>query len=282
MDWLKKYYEKILLAGALLLLIVVATGLVFKIKSIETNLRLPEQGNKTVITVDLTPYSNAVAALKTPPQWSSPNAAALFPPVPVKAATNKVVEIEPPKGPIITLDSIVRRPFTLQFKAYIWDDKAKEGRNFQVNFITENRSFFVEKAGVEIADRHGKTGYTITKFDHKIAMVEVPGINSKMEQDTSELTVKHEGEDPIVLILGKVATYPKRYARIQCPEKLIEAGKGDVFETGDKTYKVIDITDKEVIILDNKSGEKQTLTPGMVVPREPDATRRGVKDWRLE
>ena len=41
MDWFKKYFEKIMLAGALVLLIVVAAGLVFKIKDIRADLRLP-------------------------------------------------------------------------------------------------------------------------------------------------------------------------------------------------------------------------------------------------
>jgi hypothetical protein len=282
MDWLKKYYEKTLLAGALLLLLLVATGLVFKIKSIETNLHLPEPGNKPLAAVDLSAYTNAVAALKAPPQWANRNAAALFPPVPITSAITKTGTPEVVQRPQIALDSIVRRAFSLQFKAYVWDEKAREGRNFQINFITENRSFFIEKTGREIADRHGKTGYHITTFERKTPLVDVPGVG-KMERDLSELTVKHEGEDPIVLVLGKIATYPKRYARIQCPEQLFELGVGDAFKTGENEYKVIDITDKEVIIQDIKSGEKQTLTPGAMAPRDPaDAIRRGVRESRFE
>jgi len=264
MDWLKKYYEKNLLAGALLLLIVVATVLVFKIKSIATGLDLPKPGNKPLAAVDLGLYSNAVADLKAPPRWTNTNAAALFPPVAIKTATNVPVA----KGPSFTLESVVRRPFTLQFKAYVWNAKTGEGSNFQINFLTVNRSFFVRKTDMEIADRHGSTGYFITKFEHKTHMVEVPGIKSKRKDDISELTVKHEGEDPVLLGLGKIATYPRRYARLQCQDKAspIEVPVGETFESRNRTYKVVDIMDKEVIIQETKSGEKQTLTVASVVP----------------
>jgi len=270
MDWLKKFYEKILLAGALVLLIVVATVLAFMIKSIAIAPSLPQPGNKPIATdVNLSPYSNAVLTLKSPPRWINPNAALLFPPVPVKAAVipKDVPDLVPP--PSITLDSVVRRPFALKFKAYVWDAKVNNGRNFQVNFLTENRSFFIEEVGAEVADRHGRTGYVISKFHHKIDIVDVPGINKPVERDDSELTVKHEGEDPIVLVLGKTATYPKRYARIQCQDKIapVKLSLGETFESGDKTYKVIDIDDREVIIQDTKSGRKQTLSPMPVVPR---------------
>lgn len=281
MHWLKKYYEKILLAGALLFLILVAAGLVIKINrlnaEIQDALHPPEPPDKPILAAQLASYSNAIAALQSPLQWTNPNATLLFPPIPVKTAiTTTVIEVATPR-PLITLTGVSRRPFTLQFKAYVWDANANEGRSFQVNFLTENRSFFVEKVGVEIADRHGKTGYFITKFNRKTTTVVLPGIGSKTEQDTSELTVKHENEDPITLTLGKLAVYPKRYARIQTPDGPIELPLGNTFDTGGKTYKVIDITDKEVIILELKSGEKQTLSlmsftpmpvfPG-VVPRE--------------
>ncbi len=281
MDWIKKHYEKILLAGALLLLILVAAYLVFRInrlnEDIQNALRLPEPPNKPVSLVELAPYSNAIVTLQAPPQWTNPNVAMLFPPIPVKTAAPPVtvpVEIARPQ---IVLEGISRRPFQLQFKAYVWNAAANEGRNFQINFLTENRSFFVENVGSEIADRHGKTGYFITKFERKINLVRKPGINAPIEEDVSQLTVKQESEEPIVLTLGKLAVYPKRYARIRTPERTVELPLGGTFESGEKTYKVVDITDKEVIILELKSGEKQTLslmpisqTPmaPVVVPRE--------------
>ena len=264
MDWLKKYYEKVLLAAALLLLIGVAAGLVFKINSLSAEFQAsihPELPNKPVAPIELTTYSNALSTLTTPPLWTNANAARLFPPVLVKPSTvpTQSVEVVTPPRPVIVLERIVRQPFKLYFLAYLVDDAAKgTGRGFQVNFLTWNRSFFVERVGAEIADRHGKTGYFITKFERKTELVEVPGIG-KREKDRSELTVKHEGEDPITLTLGEVAVYPKRYARIRTPSRTADFGKGESFECADKTYKVFDITDKTVVIEDLKSGEKQTL-----------------------
>lgn len=272
MDLLKKHYERILLAGALLLLIGVAAGVVFKIKSITTDLHLPESGNKLLALTDLGLYSNAMTDLKTPPQWASPNAAALFPPVSITVTT--MVDTGP-KVPLITLESVVRRPFKLQFKAYNENDKTGENRNFQINFLTVNRSFFVKKVGVEIADNFGNTGYLITDFKHKTKMVEVPGIGPR-PKDISELTIKHEGEDAIVLILDVISTYPRPYARILLRDQPdpIELPGGETFQFSGKTYKVIDIEEKEVIIQDIKSGKKQTITPASVVPPEPDTTKR--------
>jgi hypothetical protein len=264
MDWLKKYYEKILLAVALLLLILVAAGLVFKINSITTALHLPQPGDKPLAAIDLGPYSNAMANLKSPPRWTNPSVAALFPP-----RAFKVIQAPEWKNPF-TLESVVRRPFVLRFLAY----NQLSTNNFQVNFLAEDqrtvlRSFFIDKVGMEIADRFGKTGYFATKYEHKIEKVQRSGIT--LSEDRSELTVQHEGEDPIVLVLTRPTTYPKRYARIQCLDKAepLEVPAGETFEYQNRIYKVIDISDKEVIIEDSKSKKKLPVRPSSVEPERP-------------
>jgi len=260
MDWLKKYYEKILLAGALLLLILVAAGLAFKIKSITTSLYLAGPGNKPLAAVDLSPYSNAMANLKTPPRWTHPNPEVMFPPVP-PAITN----ITGPTAPLFTLESVVRKPFVLRFLAYNQSSK----NNFQVNFLAEDqrtvlRSFFVGKVGMEIADRFGKTGYFVTKYEYKTKKVQRSGIT--LTEDRSELTVQHEGEDPILLVHTEPTTYPKRYARILLRDQAepIEVPAGETFQFRGRNYKVIDILDKEVVIEDIQSGKKLKCTPAPV------------------
>jgi hypothetical protein len=264
MDWLKKYYEKLSLAGALLLLIGVAGGLLLKINSLneEINQSLhPELANRPTPPISLTTYSNTAAALQSPPQWTNSQPAALFPPVLVVVSVTKTTPVttaEPPK-PLLTLESTFRRPFPLQFKRYTYDAKKNIGKNFQINLTTQNYTFFIDRTDTEIADRHIKTGYRIIKFEHKTVMVDVSGIG-KRETDVSELTVKREGEDPIVLAQGRTATFPKWHARIHCSDKSIECSTGETFESGERTYKVLDVTNKAVVLQDLKSGEKQTLS----------------------
>jgi hypothetical protein len=85
----------------------------------------------------------------------------------------------------------------------------------------------------------------------------------KREDDVSQLTVKHTGEEPIVLVYNKNATYPKLFADIRSnkDDSVSVVSIDDSFKAAGKTYKVIDITDKEVIIEDTKSGEKHKLSP---------------------
>ncbi|MCX7886403.1 MAG: hypothetical protein N3B01_03970 [Verrucomicrobiae bacterium] len=258
MEWLKKYYDKVLLAAALLLLIVVAAVLLYKINDIATGLELPVPGDKQLAAADLYPYSNAMADIKSPPYWINPNPAALFPPVAVTVVTNI-----PEKGPPFVVDGVVRRPFVLQFKTYIWDSQTQQPRNFQINFITVNRSFFIEKVGMEIADRHGKTGYVIQKFERKTRRVQVPGIKGEREEDVSELTIKHEGEEPITLVNGVITPYPRRYARIRIEGRAapLELPGGESFQVDKKTYKIIDINDKEVVIEEQTKLRRKHVFP---------------------
>lgn len=258
MDWLKNHYEKVLLAGALVLLILAAASLLYKINDIQSGLELPPPGNKPLTAPDLALYSNAMADIKSPPRWANPHPAALFPPVAVTVVTNV------PEKPLpFRVEGVVRRPFLLQFKTYIWDAQNQQPRNFQINFLTVNRSFFIEKVGMEIADRHGKTGYVIQKFERKTRMVKVPGIKAEREEDVSEITIKHEGEEPITLINGKITHYPKRYARIVCEGQPapLEVPGGESFRADKKTYKIVDINDKEVVIEEQTKQRKKHTFP---------------------
>ena len=74
MDFLKKHYEKITLAVALILLIVSAVVLAMKVSALSSALDdAPRRAPKPQLMphVVLQVYSNAFQALADPPQWST-------------------------------------------------------------------------------------------------------------------------------------------------------------------------------------------------------------------
>lgn len=262
MDLLKKHFEKLILALALLVLIGTAVYLAMKVGALskqiqEAPFRTGPKG-KGVATTALTPYENALTALTTPPLWTNP-ASGLF--GFVQGATDSSNQTVTPlvRLPDIMLQRVLREPFKLLFQECTWDETAKEGRNFQINFLTKSRSFFVPRVGMPVADDFESTGYTIARFERKTVTVDVPGIG-KRERDVSEITLKREGEEPITLVKGRIAE-PNPLALLICraaPEPL-RVRPGDTFDCIGRSYKVVDITATQAIILDTKSGEKQTL-----------------------
>lgn len=268
MDWIKKFYEKTLLAGALLLLIVVAGYLAMKIsklsEEIHQSLSVASPTTRRVAAIETAPYSNAIAALQSPMLWTNGSPASLFPPVLVAPTltTNNITPVSVETQAVVRLTAVIRRPFSMRFMSYRVDPNAKDGAtDFQINFLTWDRTVFVKNVDQEIADRDIKTGYRITKFELKLVEEINPSVGGKITRDHSILTVQHEGEVPIHLIHGRVAHHPRLYARLSCPDKTnpIELNIGDTFESGGTTYKIVDIRDKEVLLLNTKSGEKQTL-----------------------
>jgi len=103
-----------------------------------------------------------------------------------------------------------------------------------------------------------KTGYFIKKFEQK-KKPSSGGI--KREDDVSELTLQHEGEDPIVMVLNRIAEQREPLARVVCKgnAQIVEVRRGQRFDCGETAYNVVDITLKQMIIIDVKSGERHEI-----------------------
>ena len=75
MDFIKKHYEKILLALALLVLIGAAAYLAYSASKLSEEVqeapRRPKPRGKTAQTGDIATYTNAIASLQTPPLWDA-------------------------------------------------------------------------------------------------------------------------------------------------------------------------------------------------------------------
>jgi len=263
MDFIKKHYEKIVLAVALVALIGSAAFLAFKVSALNEEvtaaIRSRPKG-KLLEPGDIGIYTNAIACLQAPPMWNDgPDmfhtgdidktpAGGDKPPVPL-----------PPGKEDYTVLGISRRPFKLIFKEYTGD-----GHNFQVNFVTRARTFIVADVGMEIADKFEQTGYFIKKFEKKTVEQNVPGVGPR-ELDVSELTIQHEGDEPIKLVLNRETQEKEPVASIQCAGggQLRQASRQQEFTCGDKTYIVVDITSTQVIIVDKLTKEKRTIRPAV-------------------
>src|SRR5260221_8935902 len=117
MDFLKKHYEKITLAAALILLIVSAVLLALKVSPLSTELNdAPRRAPKPELAphVPLQVYSNALQALADPPIWTTND--------PLIAFSGKAYVAPNLRGPIPAstnglpvLLAVVQKPFTLLF-----------------------------------------------------------------------------------------------------------------------------------------------------------------------
>jgi hypothetical protein len=264
MDFIKKHYEKIVLAVALLALIGSAAFLAFKASAlsqeVSETIRSPKPKGRALDPADIGAYTNAIVSLQAPPTWA--DGADPF------ATGDRIVSVEGPKQPDLpptadpyTVLGVSRRPFKLMFKEY-----QGEGRRFQVNVLTvPPRTYFVEEVGLPITDQFGKTGFTIMKFEHKTTMVNVSGIGEQ-ERDVSELTIQREGDEPVVLVFNRVTEEKLPVASIQCTTggQIAYVSRQQEFDCGGKSYIVVDITSASVIIMDKLSKEKHIhSTPGV-------------------
>jgi hypothetical protein len=257
---LKKHYDKITLAAALLILISSAALLSFKIGTLSQEVQQAPNGPrgqvKAVEPMELRPYSNAIAALKQPPLWT--NGSDIFPKNPGPIIVTNAPP-PPPVGDIPVLAQVLRQPFKLLLMAY-----SGEGENFQINFLTRARTFVVTAVGDQIKDQFGDTGYVIKKFERKTILVQDPTVGGQREEDVSELTIQHEGEEPILLVLGRITEEKEPVAVILCrgnPQPQ-QVSRQQQFGCGNKTYIVVDITERQMIIVDSQSGERHTISLG--------------------
>jgi hypothetical protein len=258
MDFIKKHYEKMILALALLALIGSAGYLSFMVESLSQEnakvvRRLKPKGTAVPsITNSVAGYSNAIAAIQHPPLWNG-DPARLFPEAewwrpPTTDGTSQ------DQGPGPFLNRVTREPFSLLFMAY-----TGEGSNFQLNFLSWARTFYVSDVGMEVADRYYKTGYFIKKFTRKKITASDATAKGR-EKDVSELTLQREGEDPIVLVLNEIKEGREPVAWVACKG----AGARPVrrqqsLSCGDISYKVVDIAPKQMIIMVEKTGERKTI-----------------------
>ena len=259
MDFLRKHYEKIVLALVLVALIASAIYLALRISVLSAE----PPPNAIVGRAALAPrvalgaYSNAIDVLAQPPLWT--NAAGFDPIQTGPVFTIPTITNEFP----VILMGVVRKPFKLLFKIYSYDASTKEGYNFQINFQFRARTFFVRSVGDMIKDRYDDTGYRITKFEKKSIMVNDPSLGGEHEKDVSELTVQHGNEKPVLLVLGQESEDQEPVALVRCGAAgaTQEYRRGQLFECDRKTYRVfdIDMDRKQMVIIDTQTQEQHII-----------------------
>lgn len=261
MDFLKKHFEKVILAVALLVLIVSATLMALRVGALGTEVEavaIRTFKAEPVQPMDLSKYSNAIASLAQPVLWTNYPG---NPFGPAFAQTQEVVIVAPPPPPVavpVQLVRVQRELFKLRFMAY-----SGAGENFQLNFQFRPLSFFVHAVGDYVRNRQENTGYKIISFERKTTNV-VTDVGPR-EVDVSELTLQHEGEEPIRLVLNREAVQREPVATIRCVADMrtLQVRRGQRLDCGAKTYIVVDINQTQMVIVDAQSEEKHTigLTP---------------------
>jgi hypothetical protein len=265
MEWLKKHFEKVALATALVLLIASAVILSVKVTELSNLVQAPRifqpKAEQKATPVPLGGYSNALVQLAQPPLWTSTNVNMFHSELeiiqPPSTSSPVIVTNDVPKGPPLYLTQIKPEFFKLIFVSYVG-----EGHSFQLNFLTFSKTFFIENVGDKVADKNFDTGYVITKFVKTNSVELVPGVGP-MTMDRSELTLQKEPDPPLVLTLRRIKQLSKPIGIVHCPDsdRTFNVHPGDTIQCGTNTYNVIDINLKQMIIKDPKSGEKQTITP---------------------
>jgi hypothetical protein len=262
MDFLKKHYEKVTLAAALILLIVSAVLLALKVSALSTALEEPtRRAPKPQLTahIPLQTYSNAIQAVADPPLWSTNANLVVFSATAYVAPRTNDVPGSTNGLPILL--AVVHKPFTLLFKTYSYDADKGEGYNFQANFQFRARSFFIRAVADPIKDRYEDTGYKVMKFEKKSKTVADPVSGANHEIDVSELTVQHPGNKPKILALGQAGVEEEPVAQVRCDvaSPTREYRRGQLIQCAGKTYKVVDIPEKQMVIVDTQTGENYTI-----------------------
>ncbi len=262
MDFLKKHYEKVSLAAVLIVLIISAILLSLRATTLSSELTEPPRPagrNQTLSNIVVKAYSNAVLSLKQPPLWTN-TPSDLFAQV---AAQSPIIVKDITNTFHVILMSVTRKPFKLLFKAYSYDADKTNAYNIQVNFQFRARTFFVRAVGDPVKDRYEDTGYRVVKFERKFVTVNDPSLGGKREKDVSEVTVQHEGENPVVLVFLQETEEQEPVATVRCgaagTDK--EYRRGQRIECGGRIYKVVDIDPNQMVILDIQTEQQQTIKP---------------------
>ena len=259
MNFLKKHYEKILLAMAFVIVIASGFILVRKVSSLSQRLNQPDvllvpPPNATNETLDTSKYVEALNAVQQPSVWASS-------PVDLFKADAGLLVTAISNKPIAYI-RLEQLPFDLLFKAYPWDAAKKKAFNFQISLRDLTRTYFVPAVGDEVKDQFGGTGYRITKFERKVESVFNPSVGHNMEVDRSELTLARPGEDAIVLELGKVHLRTESVATVVCredPEKEIQVRRNQSIICPSNTYIIIDMNDKQMVVTNLNTGKQDII-----------------------
>jgi hypothetical protein len=259
MDFLKKHYDKILLAMAFVLVIICSLILVLQVDNLSKRLNQPEVlitplQKATYKPLDTRKYAEALESVQHPSLWAS-SPIDLF-----KAEAILPVNINSNK-PISYL-RFEQLPFDLLFKAYSWDATKKQGFNFQISLRDFTRTYFIPAVGDPVKDKFGDTGYRITKFERKVENVFKPSIRHDVEVDHSELTLERPGEEVIVLEWGKVRLRTESVATIVCqedPQKEIQVRNRQSIMCPGNTYIVVDMNEKQMVIKNSNTGKQDII-----------------------
>ena len=259
MEFLKKHYDKVLLAVALVLVIVFGFILILKVSNLSRRLNQPDAisvppHKAPYEPLDMRKYAEALNAIQHPSVWT-PSPVELF----YSHMGSSVAAIS--NKPIAYL-RFEQLPFDLLFKAYSWDTAKKAAFNFQISLRDLTRTYFVVAVGDLVKDKFGDTGYSIVKFEQKAESVYNPSLGHNMEADRSEITLERSGEDPIVLELGKVHLRTEPVATIVCredPQKEIQTRLNQSITCPSNTYIVVDINEKQMVIRDSIAGKQDII-----------------------
>jgi len=266
MDFIKKHLEKFLLAGVLLMLIGVAGLLAWKVEKLSEFVKAGLSGpvRKAPLKPTLTDtYSKAIAGFTNPTPWrislADPfrTAPEIFQQMPEKTSPEKPA---PRPAQPFKLSTITRKPFRYVFKSY-----NKPGENFAIGDSISRRTFFVDKVGDKIWSQSAPvydTGFVVTKFDKKDVLVENPHTHVTHLQDESELTIQRGTEPPLVLPLNHIIEEREPEAVLTCTtdNQNQPVRKNQSVLCGGRIYNVVDITLKQVIIVDEQTKEKLTIS----------------------
>jgi hypothetical protein len=163
-------------------------------------------------------------------------------------------ESVPPYFTKLRLKKFISVPFRLKFTG-----TPDDGQSFTVNPLDGNRRTQILKIGDPIAG----TPYKVVSYEAKIETV------NEIDKDVSELTVENtENSNRVVLVRGKEANDPTSFAEFEYlyDGSTVTVKKDDLFDLKpetDRKYKLIDISNTEAVIQDQKSKEqhKIPLTP---------------------
>ena len=264
MDFIKKHFEKILLVVTLLGVLGVALILWRKVDNLSEQVAAGISGPTGKTNLTRTPtndYIKAIEDIKTPATWRVSaidpfhTAREIYNPQPLGPSNPPPNKVFVPVKPFL-LKTITRKPFRMIFKSY-----TGLGENFAIS--DGKRTFFVAKIGEKIwspIDRFD-TGYVITNFEKKEMLIDVPGIGKHL-RDVSELTIQRGTEAPILLVLNRITEEREPEAVITCQadNQDLPVRKGQHIVCGGKLYNVVDITLKQVLIVDDETREKHTIS----------------------
>lgn len=146
----------------------------------------------------------------------------------------------------LRLKRIIKKPFRFIFKSWYGNPEQFESLNFQIETIDlKQPTQFVKINGAVQG-----TNFKVVKFESKTVTD-----SNQIRKDISELSLQNEEGELIVLPLEKIANFPKLSARFKYlwNGAEFEAKTNEQFSlepAPDRTYKVIDISLTQALVVD--------------------------------